>query len=102
MNVMLTVSIISLLLGLFHMPYGYYFILKIIVCLTSIQNIYNIYTSFNTINRMCWLLIGLVVLYNPFIKIPLGRFIWTLVNCFTIMIFSFLIVRETNNNNIYQ
>lgn len=88
---MLIISIVALLIGLFNMPYGYYFILKVLVFLSCLKNIYLIYENSKILNNIFWILFGVAILYNPIIKIPLGKPIWTIVNIITIIIFVYLL-----------
>lgn len=63
--------------------YGFYVLLKFVICGGC---------AFLAVNareegrkNMLWFLGGLAVLYNPIIRFPLGREIWTAVNIVTIL-----------------
>ncbi len=69
---------ILLFLCLFNMPYGYYqFVRFISMCGFA----YLAYSS-NEINKKneVFVYIGLAILFQPFIKIALGRTIWNVVD----------------------
>jgi len=69
---------IVLFLCLFNMPYGYYqFVRFISMCGFT----YLAYSS-NEVNKKneAFVYIGLAILFQPFIKIALGRTIWNVVD----------------------
>lgn len=69
---------IVLFLCLFNMPYGYYqFVRFISMCVFA----YLAYSS-NEVNKKneAFVYIGLAILFQPFIKIALGRTIWNVVD----------------------
>lgn len=73
----LFVSII-LLLCLFDMPYGYY---QFVRFATMIGFAYLAFLANKQNNKNeVFIYIGLVILFQPFVKIALGRFIWNIVD----------------------
>ena len=69
---------IVLFLCLFNMPYGFYqFVRFISMC----GFVYLAYSS-NEVNKKneAFIYIGLAILFQPFIKIALGRTIWNVVD----------------------
>jgi uncharacterized membrane protein len=69
---------ILLLICLLDMPYGYYQIIRFIAMTIFILLSYNQYTKnkgFSLIIYIC-----LAILFQPFIKISLGREIWNIVD----------------------
>lgn len=87
MNVFINFSIIMLLLALLPLPYGYYYILKTIVCVTSIREILVERKTQDKLTDKALIFIVLAVLYNPLVAIPLGKLIWSAVNGLTIAYF---------------
>lgn len=90
---MIPFSIIFLFLALLPLPYGYYILLRFLVCFGTIRELFiapsnNIDTTF--------ILIAIAVLYNPIIKMPLGRPIWTIVNVLTALYFIFYLFKKHN------
>lgn len=72
----------ALAVALFDMPYGYYVLLRILICGACIY-LANVDAQMGR-SRWAWLLGGLAVLYNPIFKIHLGREIWWITNLATI------------------
>ena len=70
---MLLINTVLLFFALLPLPYGYYILLRFTVCFGSI---YEIITN-PTLNKdTIFIFIAIAVLYNPIIKMPLGRSIW--------------------------
>ena len=63
--------------------YGFYVLLKFVVC----GGCAFLAVKADVEGRKCmvWFLCVLAVLYNPVIRFPLGRVIWTIVNIVTII-----------------
>lgn len=74
-----------LLLAMLPMPYGYYILLRLIVCGTAIYLTW--YTK--TINRRGWMwTMGFIsCLFNPFIPVFLDRATWGLIDLVLAIIF---------------
>lgn len=71
--------------ALLDMPYGYYQLLRVLVfCATA-------YLALESHRRgyiaWAWALGSTSVVYNPFLKLALGREIWMMVNIATIVVF---------------
>ncbi len=73
----LFVSII-LLLCLFDMPYGYYQFVRFVAMIgfAYLAFLANIQNNKNEV----FIYIGLVILFQPFVKIALGRSLWNIVD----------------------
>jgi hypothetical protein len=73
----------ALAVALLDMPYGYYGLLRVLVCGACA------YLAAQDANHgkaeWAWVLGGCAVLYNPIFKIPLGRELWAAVNVATIL-----------------
>lgn len=86
-------SIVFLIVGAcIPLPYGAYILLKFVVCFSSIREIY---VNSNLTVDMTLLFIALAVLYNPIIKIPLGKPLWIIVNVLTAGIFIYYLSKKT-------
>lgn len=94
MNISLIVSIIFLILAIFKMPYGYYYLLKFVICFVSIKEALLVYDKTQKFDGTVLTFIALALLYNPISKMPLGREIWTIVNVLTIIYFIYCILRQ--------
>lgn len=60
------------------MPYGYYGIVRIVAMLSFSWFAYKNYVSKKELLMMTF--IGLAILFQPFVKIPLGRNLWNVVD----------------------
>lgn len=67
-----------LLLCLFSMPYGFYNIVRVIsmICFSIIAYRYYSEKKIELFIVFC----GLVLLFQPFVKVPLGRTIWNITD----------------------
>ena len=80
------VPIIILFVGLLPMPYGYYTMSRIIVCLSSIYFSYKSNEQKNVL--ISWIFIIIAILYNPIIPIYFNdKFIWIGINIPTALMF---------------
>ena len=78
--------LIVLGIGLFPMPYGYYFLSRIVVCVCAIFFASQLYKA-NEQNSV-FIFGGIAVLYNPLFPIHLGdKSIWIVVNIITAIFF---------------
>jgi len=85
--------IILLFLALFHMPYGFYELLRFVAMSFFIYFAIICY-RYKKENQML-IYIFLALLFQPFHKIALGRFIWNLVDIFVaIYLFNSLIKKK--------
>ena len=84
-----------LLLCLFDMPYGFYVLVRFIATAVFCFFAFEEYQHSNS-DRVI-LFIILAILFQPFIKIPLGRVIWNIVD---VVVAGYLItlLRRINNN----
>lgn len=79
------IAIIMLLGALYPSnPYGYYVILRIVLCIICA------YLAFRAnelaTNAWVWILGVIALIYNPIVKVHLNREIWTAVNIATIIV----------------
>lgn len=77
---MLVLSIVLLLIALLPLPYGYYILLKLVICFSCIREI--IIGSKDNVDELLFFL-AITILYNPIVKMPLGKAIWSIVNVLT-------------------
>ena len=68
------------------LSYGYFTLLRLIVCGTSIYNSLKIYQKQNT--PLFWTFIFIAILFNPLIPVYLDREIWLIIDviCAIIML----------------
>jgi len=80
-------AIMIVMLGIALLPirwYGYYILLKFVVCGGCAFLAANAYDDGR--KHLVWFLGGLAVLYNPIIRFPLGRELWMDINILTIIV----------------
>ena len=78
--------IIVMALGVLPMPYGYYTLLRLVVCGCSLYFAYNLYETKDI--AFVWVFGFIAVLYNPIIPVYLyEKEIWIVVNLITAFVF---------------
>ena len=75
------IPMVALGVALFDMPYGYYGLLRLLVCGVCLHLAAQ---EGNGGSGWVWALGGCALLYNPIFTIHLGREIWSIVNVATI------------------
>ncbi len=78
--------IILLFFALLPLPYGYYILLRFFICFGLI---YEVITKTKLDTETITIFIALAILYNPIIKMPLGKPIWMIVNVLTAIYFAY-------------
>lgn len=74
----IVVSLLLLLFSFGRWPYGYYVLLKISVTVTAVL-LWNVYSRKGQRN-WGYFYLGVAILFNPIIRFPLGRELWSLVD----------------------
>tara|TARA_Y100001935_G_C17170956_1_gene440208 strand:- start:137 stop:424 length:288 start_codon:yes stop_codon:yes gene_type:complete len=73
-------------IGLFPMPYGYYFLLRLVVFVCAVYFAIQLNSQSDT--TLVWIFGFFALLYNPFIPIYLGsKSLWVIVNLITAGVF---------------
>jgi hypothetical protein len=81
----ITIAAAVVAIGLLPLPYGYYMLLRLFLCGLSF---YFLTRSSGVRDTEKWVLVGLVVLYNPLVPIALGsKPMWSLINIATVVWF---------------
>lgn len=81
----LIISILVFAGAFMPMPYGYYLVTRVVICVIGI---YGAVTFMDKHHGIFWLMVGVGVLYNPIIPVHLyEKGIWILVNIVTVGIF---------------
>jgi hypothetical protein len=74
----ITIAAIAVAIGLLPLPYGYYVLLRLFLCGVSL---YFLTRPRGVRDAEKWVLVGLVVLYNPIVPVELGsKSLWSIVN----------------------
>ncbi len=89
----LILLIILLLLALLPLPYGYYILLRFAVFFGLI---YEIIKNKKLNQDTIYIFIVIAVLYNPIIRMPLGRVIWVIVNILTAIYLIYCLLKYKN------
>ena len=73
-------------IGLFSMPYGYYFLLRLVVFVCAVYFAFQLNSPSDS--TLVWVFGFFALLYNPFIPIYLGsKSVWVVVNLITVGVF---------------
>ena len=78
-------SIVMLLLAILPLPYGYYILLKLVVCFTALFLAWFSYKRKRI--RWMWVMGFLALIFNPVIPLYFGREFWIFVDLITVLIF---------------
>jgi hypothetical protein len=76
------VSVGALLVATLDMPYGYYQLLRVGICIVSAFLAHRAFKE--DTSNLGWVLAGTALAYNPVAPLALGRELWTIVNIATI------------------
>ena len=78
---LITIAAVAVAIGLLPLPYGYYLLLRLFLCGVSV---YFLTRPRGIRDGEKWVLVGLIVLYNPLVPIELGRkLLWSVGNIAT-------------------
>lgn len=73
-------SIILIIAPIISFPYGFYTLLRLIVCITASLIIFYNYKGAGGINKISIIFSFILILYNPIIPIYLSREVWMPIN----------------------
>jgi hypothetical protein len=77
-----TIAAMAVAIGLLPLPYGYYMLLRIFLCVLCV---YFISSVRGVRDGEKWVLVGLAVLYNPIAPVEHGsKPLWTIINIATV------------------
>jgi hypothetical protein len=77
----------ALLIALAPLPYGYYTLLRIVVCGSAALIAYKQFQKERVVSLWVVLMSGVAILFNPFLPIYLDREIWAPIDVITAAIF---------------
>jgi len=78
MKYLYVILVVLFLVCLFPMPYGYYSIVRIVAMLSFAYLAFKKYQSGQ--EGLAVVFIGLAILFQPIVKIPLGRTLWNIID----------------------
>jgi hypothetical protein len=82
------IAAVAVAIGLLPLPYGYYMLLRIFLCVLCI---YYLSSVPRVRDGEKWVLAGLAVLFNPIAPIELGnKLLWSIINMGTVVWFYML------------
>jgi hypothetical protein len=79
--ILIYITALLLVIGVFPLPYDYYMLLRLIV--TSVFIWAAIITHKLGLVNLMWLCSGIALLFNPLLKIHLGSGLWAVIDVFT-------------------
>lgn len=85
-----------LLLCLVNMPYGYYVFIRIIMSIAAAIISYNYFEQNK--NEIAYFWGGIVILFQPLYKIPLGKDLWKIVDLIIAIILIIRIYKDYNKS----
>lgn len=84
--------IVALLICLMPMPYGYYILVRFASTIIFGLMAYNYYEKSNkSMGIICGVL---SLLFQPLVKVPLGREMWNIVDVLAALLLFYLIIKE--------
>ncbi len=101
---MIGIIISIIMLGLSFVggfPYGYYQLLRLVVCITSIF----VVVKMNQLEKenWMWIFVILAVIFNPLIPLHLGKELWLIVDAIAIILFVIIMpVLKPNLKKIFK
>ena len=93
-QILFIIGIIALIVGIIGMPYGYYFLLKTFLFLFLGKILFDTYKRKKAFDNFSFFLAALIIIYNPFCSAPLGKYIWTIINVITVILFIHLLHKK--------
>lgn len=90
------VPVVLLLLALAPLPYGYYTLLRIVVCAAAAFLAFKQFQENQRVSGWMVTLLAIAMLFNPLIPVHLNREIWTFIDLVVAAIFvaHFVIIRR--------
>lgn len=96
--ILMGIIALMLILCLFDMPYGYYEFTRFVTMAVFIYLAYGAFKA-NNKDRM-FVLVALAILFQPFIKIALGRVIWNIVDILVAIYLGYMILRTLQKSKL--
>lgn len=88
---------VLLILCLFHMPYGFYVLVRFAAMTVFAYLSYEYFKAKK--DGLGFLFAALAVLFQPFFKIYLGRVIWNIVDVIIAILIVYIVAREIKQKN---
>jgi hypothetical protein len=87
---------VLLLLCLFHWPYGYYMFIRFVTMVVFAVMAFDYFGKKNI--PLCIVSVAIAVLFNPFVKICLGRTMWNVADVVVAVLLIGMVVGESRKD----
>ena len=84
-------SIVLLLLAIMPLPYGYYTLLRLVVCFTAVFLVWLSYKKQRI--KWAWIMGFIALICNPVVPIYFAREIWIAIDLIVAVIFGIYLIR---------
>jgi uncharacterized membrane protein len=102
-NLVLAFSILLLTLAIFFtLPYGFYTLLRFVVCGFSLYVAYRIYKVYNNEYKTYLIYVFWAILFNPFIPVHFDKATWRIIDIVTIPVLCIPFLFKSFRNNEMQ
>jgi len=91
---------VLLVIGIFHMPYWYYQLLRIISMIGFILICYNDYNNKKIITSFVFGIAA--ILFNPLEKISLGKVTWKYIDILFVLVIGFTLILQKSNKKLLE
>ena len=81
------VPAVALLVALAPLPYGYYTLMRIVVCGAAAFIAYSTFSKEGSVSLWVLVMGGLAILFNPLIPIHLSRELWAPIDAISAVVF---------------
>lgn len=100
MRYLLFILAVALLICLLPMPYGYYILIRYFAAVVFTIIAYEAYKKEESKNQKALFYFVMAILFQPFIKLPLGRTLWNIVDVISaiILFIQWWIYKEKDKN----
>jgi len=85
-------SIVLLLLAILPWPYGYYTLLRLVVCFTAAFLGWFSYKKQRI--RWVWIMSFIALVFNPFVPLHFGRELWLMVDIIAAILFGVFLLKN--------
>ena len=89
----LIVSIVMLLMALAPLPYGYFTLLRIVICLTAVFLAW--FSAKLRKTFWLWIMGFIALIFNPIVPLYLGRPLWLVVDLVVALTFAIYLIKNS-------
>jgi len=92
----IVISIVMLLLAILPLPYGYYTLLRLVVCITVVLLAWQCYIKQKI--SWVWLLGFIALIFNPVFPLYFEKGLWIVIDLIVAIILSVYLQKSIHNN----